>query len=359
MPAFAFAYGSFGDILATTQLIIKVVGLLRSGSRSVECAETEEELKSLSADLANLKSIPVDYALQSSPVALSVAARVQEEVRRCHLLILRFFERSNASGTLLHRILWVASQDRELAAFRMRVIERRTALGVVVGMMSSGILLAVQGRIDQVGTGNSQIRDAVQEGMSSLAQQLATYQQQIVAVMLHVPHGVTEEMFVVASPANAQDWYFLGCGYMAGKQYHKAYEAYQKAVYSDGRNPTLWNSIGHLYFQINQYRDALDAYARAIRINPHIAQVWFDLGNLYDVSDQNSDAIDAYARASEIDPDNTAFSQRLSALLRNRQAEELKQVGWPEVEQPDDDEEEVKEEEPEQGGWPEVEQPEW
>ncbi|KAJ7705639.1 hypothetical protein B0H16DRAFT_1636222 [Mycena metata] len=313
MSAFAFAYGSFGDILATTQLIIKVVGLLRSGSRSVECAETEED-----ADLANLKSIPVDYTLQSSPIALSVAARVQEEVRRCHLLILRFLERSNTSGTLLHRILWVASQDRELAAFRMRVIERRTALGVVVGTMSSGILLAVQGRIDQVGTGNSQIRDAVQEGVSSLAQQLTTYQQQIVAVMLHVPHGVTEEMFVVASPANAQDWYFLGTGYMAGKQYHEAYEAYQKAVYSDGRNPTLWNSIG-----------------------------------------TNSDAIDAYARASEIDPDNTAFSQRLSALLRNRQAEELKQVGWPEVGQPDDDEEEDKEEEPEQGGWPEVEQPEW
>ncbi|KAF8171218.1 hypothetical protein K438DRAFT_1982210 [Mycena galopus ATCC 62051] len=78
MPAFAFAYGSFADILATTQLVIKVVGLLRSGSRSVECAETEEELKSLSTDLANLKSMPVDDALQSSPMALSVAARVQK-----------------------------------------------------------------------------------------------------------------------------------------------------------------------------------------------------------------------------------------------------------------------------------------
>ena len=57
---------------------------------------------------------------------------------------------------------------------------------------------------------------------------------------------------------------------MAGQKYNKAYEAYQQAVYRDGRNPTFWCSIGVLYFQINQYRDALDAYSRAIRINPYI-----------------------------------------------------------------------------------------
>lgn len=65
---------------------------------------------------------------------------------------------------------------------------------------------------------------------------------------------------------------------MAGQKYNKAYEAYQQAVYRDGRNPAFWCSIGVLYFQINQYRDALDAYSRAIRINPYISEVWFDLG---------------------------------------------------------------------------------
>ncbi|KAJ7334755.1 hypothetical protein DFH08DRAFT_965502 [Mycena albidolilacea] len=274
--------------------------------------------------------MPVNDALQSLPMVLSVAARVQEEVQRCHLLILRFFERISTSSTLLHRIMWAASQDRELAVFRMSIIEHQTALGVVVGMMSScvaiGILLAVQGRIDQVGTGNSQIRDAVQEDVSSLAQQLATYQQQIAAVILHVSHRVAEEKFVVASPANAQDWYFLGCAYMAAKKYHKAHDTYSLAVSGDGRNPTYWNSISHLYFRIYQYRDALDAYARTICINPFIAQV------------------------CKIDLDNTAFSWRLSTLLENLQAEveEPEQVGQPEGEQPDDDEEDDKEEEEEE-----------
>lgn len=67
---------------------------------------------------------------------------------------------------------------------------------------------------------------------------------------------------------------------MSMQKYPKAYEAYQQAVYRDGRNPTFWCSIGVLYYQINQYRDALDAYSRAIRLNPNISEVWYDLGTL-------------------------------------------------------------------------------
>ncbi|XP_006454818.1 hypothetical protein AGABI2DRAFT_190053 [Agaricus bisporus var. bisporus H97] len=123
-----------------------------------------------------------------------------------------------------------------------------------------------------------------------------------------------------ADPSDAQSWYLLGRAYMAGQKYNKAYEAYQQAVYRDGRNPTFWCSIGVLYFQINQFRDALDAYSRAIRINPYIPEVWFDLGSLYEsCNNQITDAIDAYARATELDPNNLAISQRLQ-LLRNAQA---------------------------------------
>lgn len=80
--------------------------------------------------------------------------------------------------------------------------------------------------------------------------------------------------------SDAQSWYLLGRCYMSQQKYPKAYEAYQQAVYRDGRNPTFWCSIGVLYYQINQYRDALDAYSRAIRLNPYISEVWYDLGTL-------------------------------------------------------------------------------
>ncbi|KAJ3159401.1 hypothetical protein HDU86_001719 [Geranomyces michiganensis] len=119
---------------------------------------------------------------------------------------------------------------------------------------------------------------------------------------------------------DAQTWYLLGRCYMAQQKYNKAYEAYQQAVYRDGRNPTFWCSIGVLYYQINQYRDALDAYSRAIRLNPYISEVWYDLGTLYEsCNNQINDALDAYTRALELDPTNPHIKQRLE-LLRNAQA---------------------------------------
>ncbi|KIM57902.1 hypothetical protein SCLCIDRAFT_129306, partial [Scleroderma citrinum Foug A] len=107
--------------------------------------------------------------------------------------------------------------------------------------------------------------------------------------------------------------------YMAGQKYNKAYEAYQQAVYHDGRNPTFWCSIGVLYFQINQFRDALDAYSRAICINPYISEVWFDLSSLYEsCNNQISDAIDAYACTAELDP--VSRTKHHLHLLKNVQA---------------------------------------
>lgn len=134
-----------------------------------------------------------------------------------------------------------------------------------------------------------------------------------------------------SDPNDAQSWYLLGRAYMAGRNYNKAYEAYQQAVYRDGKNPTFWCSIGVLYYQISQYRDALDAYSRAIRLNPYISEVWFDLGSLYEsCNNQVSDAIDAYVRAAELDPDNPHIQQRLT-LLRNAEArgEQVSSVPMP------------------------------
>ena len=92
--------------------------------------------------------------------------------------------------------------------------------------------------------------------------------------------NVPQKADIFLDNSDAQSWYLLGRCYMSQQKYSKAYEAYQQAVYRDGRNPTFWCSIGVLYYQINQYRDALDAYSRAIRLNPYISEVWYDLGTL-------------------------------------------------------------------------------
>ncbi|PIA13454.1 TPR-like protein [Coemansia reversa NRRL 1564] len=128
---------------------------------------------------------------------------------------------------------------------------------------------------------------------------------------------LTNAIEVDSDKAEAQAWYLLGRCYMLQRQYNKAYEAYQQAVYRDGNNANYWCSIGVLYYQINQYRDALDAYSRAIRINPYLAEVWFDLGTLYEAcNNQVNDAIDAYTRAAELDRTNRLIEERLELLRR-------------------------------------------
>lgn len=115
-------------------------------------------------------------------------------------------------------------------------------------------------------------------------------------------------------PSDGQTWYLLGRVYMALREFRQAYDAYQQAVYRDGRNATFWCSIGVLYYQMNQYRDAMDAYSRAIRLNPYVSEVWYDLGTLYESCGQSHDAIDAYRKAADLAPDNTQITARLSVL---------------------------------------------
>lgn len=103
-------------------------------------------------------------------------------------------------------------------------------------------------------------------------------------------------------PHDALNWYFTGRLYQhCLNQPTKAYDAYQQAVYRDGRNPAFWNSIGTLYFGLGQYRDSLDAYTRAVHYAPGNPVIWWNLGLLYEVCNQQTDdAREAYEKAREL-----------------------------------------------------------
>ncbi|KAJ7506200.1 hypothetical protein B0H11DRAFT_1975018 [Mycena galericulata] len=202
MPIFALAYGSFGDIQATIQIAIQIAVLLRRGGRpSSECADTEIELKLLSNELDLAHS-----ALQQTPgsqLTPFVAERIRDEVVRCHAIMARFFTMITAPQSFFQRIWSAASEEKELARFRMQIIERKTALALVVGLLNSGALRAVQDRIDevrgQVDDGVVSVRDRVdnvRDEMRGLGNQLT----QVLAVINRVPHGVCEAIFFVLLP---------------------------------------------------------------------------------------------------------------------------------------------------------------
>ena len=111
--------------------------------------------------------------------------------------------------------------------------------------------------------------------------------------------------------SDGQSWYILGRCHMAQRQYNKAYDAYQQAVYRDVKNPTFWCSIGVLYHQLNQQRDALSAYTKALNLNPYLSEVWFNLGTLYESCKQYPDSLDAFQRALELEPANEATKERI------------------------------------------------
>lgn len=115
--------------------------------------------------------------------------------------------------------------------------------------------------------------------------------------------------------SNSISHYLLGRLYYHQKQYTKAYESYQQAVYRDGKQPAFWCSIGILYYTIGQARDALDAYIRAIHLSATIWEIWWNLGILYEsCNNQSADALDAYQHALEVDPSNTTIKDRITLL---------------------------------------------
>ncbi|KAJ7114821.1 ankyrin repeat-containing domain protein [Mycena epipterygia] len=164
-PAVAFAYGSFGDIIATAQLVIKIVEVLRrSGRPSSACTELEKDLKALHSDLMHI-------SLQTAPLDPFLTTRINEEVAQCHSIMYEFHSKTAASRGWVQTILWANSEDKELAAFSRQVIQRRAALSVVVGLKNSAALNVVQDRVTdvgmQVGRGNDRIR-LVQDGVNAV-----------------------------------------------------------------------------------------------------------------------------------------------------------------------------------------------
>lgn len=123
-------------------------------------------------------------------------------------------------------------------------------------------------------------------------------------------------------PVDQYSYYLLGRCYMSRQDYRAAYDAYQQAVYRDGRNAAFWCSIGVLYYHIQQPRDALDAFSRAIRVDARVPEVWFNLGTLYESCQQFTDAGDAYHRAVELAPDEPRFAERFANVGKVPTSEE-------------------------------------
>ncbi|KAJ7741051.1 hypothetical protein B0H16DRAFT_1464606 [Mycena metata] len=247
MPVFALAYGSLGDFVTTIELIVSIVNFMRAdGAPSHAWTETEDELKALCNQLTYLR-------LRLSTLDPLVALQITQEVVRCHSVLKRFSEKIKSAEGWMQKFARAISAEKVLAGFKRDVVDRRIALGVLIGLMNLGGLSVVGDRVKEIsgqveevgkelGAGlaavNTQVEevgkeveavtsqvqvahadvavigarvntvgvevrrghDLIRDAHQSLAQLFANHQAQMVSVITHLPRGVAAEVFVVLSP---------------------------------------------------------------------------------------------------------------------------------------------------------------
>jgi hypothetical protein len=116
----AFSYGSFGDLIETARLAVKIVRILRDGGKmSRERLALAADLQTLNSDLIILECVASGVPLDPScPRFLSVLLRIRSEVDLCRAILAQFLENLSVPRGILGNIFLAVVEDNELAKFR-------------------------------------------------------------------------------------------------------------------------------------------------------------------------------------------------------------------------------------------------
>ncbi|KAJ7817012.1 hypothetical protein B0H13DRAFT_2459076 [Mycena leptocephala] len=125
MAQLALTYGSFGDLLETAKLVVKVVRLLRADGRtklSQERLALATKLQTLNSDLITLDSIAAGVHIDlSSTHTLLVVIRVQAEVEACRVVLTQFLDKLAAPRSFLGSMIVALSKRSNLAGTQSAV----------------------------------------------------------------------------------------------------------------------------------------------------------------------------------------------------------------------------------------------
>lgn len=102
MPSVAFAFGSFGDIVALIQIIADLVGTLRTGKASAEYEELIAELRALQPILEHIREeASARDILGATTIDRSSWNAIELAVKKCHSLINDFSDLTQGYGKSL------------------------------------------------------------------------------------------------------------------------------------------------------------------------------------------------------------------------------------------------------------------
>ncbi|KAJ7601560.1 hypothetical protein B0H17DRAFT_1155260 [Mycena rosella] len=111
-------FGSFGDILEAAKIAKRIIDVLRREGGSCERLRLISTLQHICDYMSRLTVLPDAH----------LTTRLRDEVGLCCSLLDRFQKKIKSHESFLGRIWMVASEEKELASWRVQISERRDAL---------------------------------------------------------------------------------------------------------------------------------------------------------------------------------------------------------------------------------------
>jgi hypothetical protein len=145
----AFAYGSFGDLLDTAKLVVKVIRFVWAGGKmSQERLALVAELQTLNNDLVILHLLASGMRLDPSSMSSSVVLRILSEAQKCRMILVQFLNKLNAPKGVFSAILTVLMEESQLAKFRTQIsrpLKAISTLMLTLNLWIQSILLLKHG----------------------------------------------------------------------------------------------------------------------------------------------------------------------------------------------------------------------
>lgn len=95
---------------------------------------------------------------------------------------------------------------------------------------------------------------------------------------------------------------FEGSFYLNKKNYNKAIQYFDDAIFLNPKYAKAWSFKGDAFFNQNEWNKAIESYKEAIRINPNYEKALISLGNALGAAQNYGDSINYFDRAININP---------------------------------------------------------
>ena len=122
-------------------------------------------------------------------------------------------------------------------------------------------------------------------------------------------------------PENGEAHFYLGKLYTSTKDYHKAIQAYEKAINLDPRSPDAFFNLGFIYYSNRDYSKAEEMFLQVVELGPsYLDEAYFNLAVVQNLQGKTMESIGNLERTLELNPNNGRARKYLRRLRQTSQS---------------------------------------